>query len=63
MSSYVGGLLPPICTNQSVTAMNAASRAPGMNSTTELFLREAHQADSECLELRELLTETAAQDE
>jgi aminopeptidase N len=63
MSSYVGGLLRPICTNQSVTAMNAALRTPGMNSTTELFLREAHQADSECLELRELLTETAAQDE
>ncbi len=52
LSSYVSGLLRPVCTAESVAAMAAALETGGLNSTTELFLREAHQADGECLELR-----------
>jgi len=52
ISSYVSGLLKPVCTTQSVAAMAAALDAGGINSTTELFLREAHQADLECMGLR-----------
>ncbi len=40
--------------------MASALEAGGLNSTTELFLREAHQADAECLELRQGLTQTSS---
>ena len=52
MSSYVSGLLRPVCTPQSVAAMAMALENGGLDSTTELFLREAHQADAACLDLR-----------
>ncbi len=52
MSSYISGLLMPICTKESVAAMASALDMGGLNSTTGLFLREAHQADNECLKLR-----------
>ena len=52
MSSYVSGLLRPVCTAQSVAAMATALKEGGLDSTTELFLREAHQADAACLDLR-----------
>ena len=58
MSSYVGNLLTPICTEESVSAMATALETGGLNSTTELFLREALQADAECLELRRGLGQT-----
>jgi aminopeptidase N len=52
VSSYVSGLLRPVCTHESTAAMGAALDAGGLNSTSELFLREALQADEECLALR-----------
>ncbi len=52
ISSYVSSLLRPVCTTDSVAAMASALKKGGMNSTTELFLREAHQADTECMKLR-----------
>jgi aminopeptidase N len=52
VSSYVSGLLKPVCTAESVAAMAAALDEGGLNSTADLFLREAHQADAECLQLR-----------
>jgi aminopeptidase N len=55
MSSYVSGLLTPVCTTESVAAMAAALETGDLSSTAELFLREAHQADSECLALRKAL--------
>jgi len=57
ISSYVSGLLQPVCTAESVTAMAAALDVGGLNSTADLFLREAHQADAECLNLREKMAE------
>lgn len=52
MSSYVEGLLGSVCTTESVAATAAALEKGGLDSTSELFLREAHQADTECLRLR-----------
>jgi len=52
VSSYVSGLLRPVCTSESVAAMASALEEGGLNSTAELFLREAHQADEECLNLK-----------
>ncbi len=52
LSSYVNSLLRPICTTESVAAIAAALETGHLNSTTKLFLREAHQADNECLNLR-----------
>ena len=51
-SSYVSGLLRPVCTEESVAAIAAALERGGLNTTSELFMREAHQADAECLALR-----------
>jgi len=53
LRSYVSGLLHPICTEESVKAIAAALERGGINSTAELFMREALQADSECLVLRD----------
>ena len=52
LSSYVDGLLRPICKSESVAAIASALETGGLDSTTELFLREAQQADTECLDLR-----------
>ena len=52
LSSYVTDLLRPICTSESVAAMATALEDSKLNSTIDLFLREAHQADTECLDLR-----------
>ena len=57
LSSYVSGLLKPVCSAESVAAMAATLTAGGINSTTELFLREAHQADAKCLELRQKMAQ------
>ena len=57
VSSYVSGLLRPVCTEESVEAIAAALERGGLNTTSELFLREAHQADAECLALREKMAE------
>ena len=54
-SSYVSGLLQPVCTVDSVAAIATALENGGLSSTSELFLREAHQADAECVELRTAL--------
>jgi len=56
LSSYVSGLLRPVCTAESVAAMTAALDKGDLNSTTDLFLREAQQADTECLNLRVKMT-------
>ena len=57
LSSYVSGLLRPMCTSESVAAMASALEKGGLNSTAELFLREAHQADTACLSLRKQMVE------
>ena len=55
LSSYAQTLLKPICLPESVGLMQAAldDYAAQLDATTLRFLREAHQADSECLALRE----------
>lgn len=54
LSSYTSVLLTPMCRPESVAKMQAAleQQADRLNSTALRFLREAHQADRECLELR-----------
>jgi aminopeptidase N len=54
MSSYASTLLTPMCFEESVAKMqNALDKyAENLSSTALRFLREAHQADSECLALR-----------
>lgn len=54
LSSYVGTLLRPMCRKESSAKMRAALENPAIlqNTTTVRFLREALQADSECLPLR-----------
>jgi len=54
MSSYVGSLLQPVCRPESVAMMQKAldASAGQLDSTALRFLREAHQADAECLALR-----------
>jgi aminopeptidase N len=54
MSSYVSLLLQPMCLPQSVAGMQATldESAAQLDTTALRFLREAHQADSECLALR-----------
>jgi aminopeptidase N len=55
MTSYVKQLLQPMCLPHSVARMQAAldETADQLDSTALRFLREAHQADSECLILRD----------
>lgn len=54
VSSYVSSLLTPMCVAGSAAKMQAAlaGYVDDSNSTARRFLREAHQADSECLALR-----------
>ena len=54
MSSYAGVLLTPMCLPESGALMQKAldEQADQLNSTALRFLREAHQADRECLALR-----------
>jgi len=54
MSSYASTLLTPMCVEKSVAKMQKAldTYADNLSSTALRFLREAHQADSECLALR-----------
>jgi len=54
MSSYASTLLTPMCVDESVAKMQQAldSHAEDLSSTALRFLREAHQADRECLALR-----------
>jgi hypothetical protein len=54
MSSYAGVLLTPMCFPESGALMQKAldEHADQLNSTALRFLREAHQADQECLALR-----------
>jgi aminopeptidase N len=54
LSSYVSTLLMPICQPESNASMQAAldEYSVRLNTTALRFLREAHQADSECLFLR-----------
>lgn len=54
LSSYASVLLTPMCRPESVAMMQAAieEQADRLNSTAMRFLREAHQADRECLALR-----------
>lgn len=54
MTSYVEGLLPPMCNPESVEKMRAAvvQTADQLDNTALRFLREAHQADEQCLALR-----------
>jgi aminopeptidase N len=54
LSSYVSELLTPVCRAESSALMQAAldEQADRLNSTALRFLREAHQADGECLLLR-----------
>jgi aminopeptidase N len=58
LSSYTSVLLTPMCTPESVARLQSAlddsmnKRADRLNSTALRFLREAHQADRECLALR-----------
>jgi hypothetical protein len=56
LSSYASVLLSPMCRRESSEKMqNALDEYAGrLNSTSLRFLREAHQADEECLELRAL---------
>jgi aminopeptidase N len=60
ISSYVSGLLRPVCTEESVEAIAAALERGGLNTTSELFMREAHQVDAECLVLREKMADMTA---
>jgi len=54
MSSYASVLLTPMCLPESGALMQKAldEHADQLNSTALRFLREAHQADRECLALR-----------
>ena len=54
LSSYAQVLLMPICQPESSASMQAAldEYSVRLNTTALRFLREAHQADSECLFLR-----------
>jgi aminopeptidase N len=58
LSSYTSVLLTPMCRSESVAQLQSAlddsmnRRADRLNSTALRFLREAHQADRECLALR-----------
>jgi len=54
LSSYTETLLQPMCREESVALMQAALDEHGaqLDATTLRFLREAHQADEECLALR-----------
>lgn len=56
LSSYAQALLTPMCRRESVALMRAALDVYGdqLDATTLRFLREAHQADTECLALRAL---------
>jgi aminopeptidase N len=54
LSSYTSVLLTPMCRRESVAQLQSAldEQADRLNSTALRFLREAHQADRECLALR-----------
>jgi hypothetical protein len=54
MTSYVESLLKPICSPESAEQMRRAldETSSQLDSTALRFLREAHQADEECLALR-----------
>ncbi len=54
MSSYASVLLTPVCVPESGSLMQKTldEHADRLNSTALRFLREAHQADRECLALR-----------
>ncbi len=54
MSSYAGVLLTPTCLPESGALMQKAldEHSGQLNSTALRFLREAYQADRECLALR-----------
>jgi hypothetical protein len=54
LSSYTSVLLTPMCRPESVAQLRSAldEQADRLNSTALLFLREARQADRECLALR-----------
>jgi aminopeptidase N len=54
MQSYASVLLTPMCVPESGSLMQKAldQHADRLNSTASRFLREAHQADRECLALR-----------
>ena len=54
MQSYASVLLTPMCVSESGSLMQKAldEHADRLNSTALRFLREAHQADHECLALR-----------
>ena len=54
MSSYASTLLTPMCVDESVAKMQQAldAHAEDLSSTALRFLREAHQADRDCLALR-----------
>jgi aminopeptidase N len=56
MTSYVQGLLQPMCQPETVQMMQQAldETSEDLDSTALRFLREAHQADAECLALRTL---------
>jgi len=56
MSSYVGYLLQPVCRPESVAMMQKTldEHADELDSTALRFLREAHQADADCLALRQV---------
>jgi aminopeptidase N len=56
MSSYASDLLRPMCTPQSEALLQQAliDQSTQLNSTALRFLREAQQADQECLALRAL---------
>jgi hypothetical protein len=55
LTSYTAALLTPICRSESSALMQAALDEYGeqLNPTATRFLREAHQADMECLALRD----------
>jgi Peptidase family M1 domain len=63
MSSYASMLLTPMCVEESVAKMQKAldTHAEELSSTALRFLREAHQADSECLALRSKQKQTTGQ--
>ena len=54
VSSYASALLTPMCVPESGLLMKKAldEHADRLNSTALRFLREAYQADRECLALR-----------
>ena len=54
LSSYTSVLLTPMCRPESVAQLQSAldEQSDRLNSTALRFLREAHQADRECLALR-----------